>query len=319
MEKINILFFGTPEYSVKTLETLFNKENINVVATITKEDKKQGRGQTVLPSPVKIFCNKFDIPCFQPKSLKKELDAFFNFLKNLPPIDISIVIAYGQILPKEILDFPKYGSVNLHASILPYLRGAAPIQRAIMQGDTQTGVSLMKMDEGLDTGDVFKKEYINIDNETTFSKLHDNLSSLSAKLIFENIDSIVSGTLIAVPQENTYTSYAKKIEKEEAKINWDNSAQKILRLINAMDPVLGAYSFLDDKRIKFFSPKIVNDDFQNFINEQNGKIIKIEKDAIIIKCEDAFLKISELQLEGKKRLHVKDFLSGYKIDQDTIF
>lgn len=319
MGKTNILFWGTPDYSVETLETLFNKENINVVAVITKEDKKQGRGQKILSSPVKNFCNKFNIPCFQPKSLRKELSSFFNFLKNFPPIDLSVVIAYGQILPEEALNFPKYGSINLHASILPHLRGAAPIQRAIMEGSLTTGVSLMKMDAGLDTGNVFKKEFTNIDDTTTFLKLHNTLSSLSAKIIYENIDDIISGTLIAKPQEDKDITYAKKIEKEEAKINWDNPTKTIIRLINAMDPVLGAYSFWDDKRIKFFSPKMITESFLNFKKQPNGTVVMIDKESICIKCEDAILKIKEIQLEGKKRLLIKDFLTGHKIDLNTIF
>lgn len=313
--KINILFFGTPDYSVKTLESLYNLENVNVLGVITKEDKPQKRGQKVLPSPVKDFALKNNIPCFQPKSLRKELDSFFSFCKNLEEenkakIDLSVVIAYGQILPKEVLEYPSFGSFNLHASILPHLRGAAPIQRAIMNEDDETGVCLMKMDEGLDTGDVYVEEKVKIDDTTTFSSLYETLSSLSAKIICDNINNITANKLTSKKQPEAGQSYADKILKDEALINWDLSAHKILRLINAMDPIFGAYTFFEDKRLKLFSPKISLESINNFEASPNGKIVTFTKDHINFKCKDGLLEIYEVQLEGKKRMSAKEFLMG---------
>ena len=311
-EKINVLFFGTPDYSVKTLDSLFNKKNINIVGVITKEDKPQGRGQKLTPSPCKDYALKHNIPCFTPHSLRKELDSFYDFCKERSPIDISVVIAYGQILPKEVLEYPKHGSVNLHASILPHLRGAAPIQRAIIQGDTETGVCLMKMDEGLDTGDVFVEEKVKIDDATTFFSLYEELSSLSAKIICENIEKVINNEIFAKKQSSENESYANKILKDEAIINWSEDSHKILRLINAMDPIFGAYTIFNEKRLKLFCPKLEsfnNNDHKDF---NNGDIVKFEKDYISFKCHDALLNIYEVQLEGKKRMKASEFMQGVK-------
>ena len=315
IKKINVLFFGTPDYSVKTLDALFNKENINVVGVITKEDKPQGRGQKLTPSPCKDYALKRNIPCFTPHSLRKELDGFYNFCKELSPIDISVVIAYGQILPKEVLEYPKHGSVNLHASILPHLRGAAPIQRAIMQGDTETGVCLMKMDEGLDTGDVFVEEKVKIDDTTTFFSLYEELSTLSAKIICENIEKVKNNEIIAKKQSDENVSYANKILKEEAIINWDEDSHKILRLINAMDPIFGAYTIFNEKRLKLFYPRLENFNINNHENFKNGEIVKFEKDYISFKCHDGLLNIYEVQLEGKKRMKASEFMQGVKVKE----
>ncbi len=317
-DKINIIFFGTPEYSLVTLKALFKKEDVRVCGVVTKIDKENGRGQKIVPSPVKAFCVENNIPCFQPKSLKKQLNEFFDFCKNLGKIDFNVVIAYGQILPKDVLDFPEHGSINLHASLLPHLRGAAPIQRAILNGDIKTGVSLMKMDEGLDTGDVYLMEETKISDTTTFSKLHDELASLSAKIIVENINKIINNELTAKKQENTGATYADKIQKQEAHIDWNKPTKEILRLINAMDPVLGAYSVIDEKRIKLFCPEV----FEK-ANEYNskipGEILRVEKNNVVIKTKDGALKINEVQLEGKKRLKIQDFLTGYKLKEGKIF
>ena len=317
-DKINIIFFGTPDYSLVTLKALFEKEDVCVCGVVTKQDKESGRGQKIVPSPVKAFCIENNIPCFQPKSLKKETQDFFDFCKNFPKIDFNIVIAYGQILPKEVLDFPKFGSINLHASLLPTLRGAAPIQRAIMLGLEETGVSLMKMDEGLDTGDVYLMEETKISDTTTFLTLHDELATLSAKIIVENIEKIKEQKLIATKQENTGATYADKIRKEEAHIDWNKPTKEILRLINAMDPVLGAFSMIDQKRIKLFCPEIVNEDKKDSLKTP-GEILKVEKNGIVIKTKDSALKINEVQLEGKKRLKIQDFLTGYKLKEGKIF
>ena len=311
-EKINVLFFGTPDYSVKTLDALFNKENITIVGVITKEDKPQGRGQKLMPSPCKDYALKHNIPCFTPHSLRKELAGFYDFCKELSPIDVSVVIAYGQILPKEVLEYPKHGSVNLHASILPHLRGAAPIQRAIMQGDIETGVCLMKMDEGLDTGDVFVEEKVKIDDTTTFFSLYENLSTLSAKIICKNIEKVINSEIIAKKQSSENVSYANKILKEEAIINWDEDSHKILRLINAMDPIFGAYTIFNEKRLKLFCPKLENFDSNKYENLKNGEIVKFEKDYISFKCHDSLLNIFEVQLEGKKRMKASEFMQGVK-------
>lgn len=316
-DKINIIFFGTPEYSLVTLKALFEKEDVKVCGVVTKIDAESGRGQKIVPSPVKAFCVENNIPCFQPKSLKKQNEEFFSFCKDFPKIDFNIVIAYGQILPKNVLDFPKFGSINLHASLLPALRGAAPIQRAIMQGFEKTGVSLMKMDEGLDTGDVYLMEETKISDTTTFSKLHDELASLSAKIIVENINKIKNNELVAIKQEDTGATYADKIQKQEAHIDWNKPTKEILRLINAMDPVLGAFSIIDGKRIKLFCPEIINED-KEYSLKTPGEILKVEKSGVVIKTKDSALKINEVQLEGKKRLKILDFLAGYKLTEGQI-
>ncbi|MGI6681397.1 MAG: methionyl-tRNA formyltransferase [Bdellovibrionota bacterium] len=323
--KINILFFGTPDYSLETLEALFNKDNVNVAGVITKEDKPKGRGGKISPTSIKIFAMEKNIPYFTPHILRNEQEAFFNFCKTLPKIDLSVVIAYGQILPKEILEFPEHGSVNLHASLLPHLRGAAPIQRAIMNGDTKTGVCLMKMDEGLDTGDVYLSQTVKIDDTTTFGNLYKMLSSLSAKIICDNIEKIINGKLKAKKQSLKNVSYARKILKEEALINWEDSSHKILRLINAMDPLLGAYTIFNNKRLKLFTPKIapkiapktkkrelkVSSDIKNG-DIRNGDIVGFRKDYIQFKCKDNLLNIYEVQLEGKRRMKAAEFISGLK-------
>ncbi|MCL4123374.1 UNVERIFIED_CONTAM: hypothetical protein GTU68_025287 [Idotea baltica] len=314
LKKINIAFFGTPEYSLPTLKALYNSDQFNIAAVITQKDKKLGRGQKVRLSAIKKYAKDNNIRIIQPSSIKKNTESFLNTLEGSGEIDLAIVIAYGQILPKEVLNFPKIDCINLHASLLPRWRGAAPIQRAIMAGDSKTGVCIMKMEEGLDTGPVYCKEEIKIEDNDNFETLHNKLSSLSAEILLEKLPDIISAKITATEQDKSGITYAKKITKEDEKINWNNKAVDIQQQISALSPFPGAYALLNNKRIKLFKSEIIDTSSKKEPGE-----LTINKDSLYIYCNPGLLKINELQLESKKKMKTSDFLKGNPIIENSTF
>ncbi len=312
-----IVFFGTPDFSVFTLEALLTSPHVEVKAVITQPDRPAGRGGKLKASPVKECASKAKIPVLQPTSVRKELESFTSELSQHGPFTLGVVVAFGQILPIEILELPQYGSVNIHASLLPRWRGAAPIQRAIMEGDTQTGICLMKMDEGLDTGPVYVEQSTPITEHDTAGSLHDRLGKMGADLLCENIKALSNGDRVATPQPEDGITYAKKISKSEAVIDWSRSAQEISFHIRGLSPFPGAFTSLQGKRLKVLQATPVAS-FRDKETGRPGSIYYQDGERLEISCGQGILSLGELQLEGKKKLPTRELLKGVSIPADTI-
>ena len=297
-----IVFMGTPEFSVPTLESLVNS-NHKILAVYSQPASKANRGQKIIPSSVEIFAKKHSLNLRTPVSL--DSDEEYNFFKKLKP-DIVIVIAYGKIIPKKFLDLSTNGFINIHASLLPKWRGAAPIQRSIMNLDNQTGLSIMKIVEELDAGPVMHQDKIKINENVDTLTLSKVLSSLGAKSIIDAIGKIEKGQAKFQEQNHRQATYAKKISKTEGQINWNESAKKILAKINGLNPNPGAWFEYKKERYKVWKAKIVNE------NSDAGKTID---DKLTIACNEKSIKILEIQKEGKSRQLTDQFLLGNKIKQ----
>jgi methionyl-tRNA formyltransferase len=312
---IKVIFFGTPNFSVPTLDALYAMPDIQVAAVITQPDKPVGRGGIITPPPIKSRALSHGTPVFQPTSIRKEFASLKERLEMLGPFDIGVVIAFGQILPEEVLNFPKSGCVNIHASILPRWRGAAPIQRSIEAGDPETGVCLMRMDIGLDTGAVFSEQRVPITDSDTSSSMHDALAQLGAQLLTRDIREIANGNLQAIPQAEEGVTYAKKITSEEARINWSMNSQEIWRKIKAFYPSPGCFTSLNGKRLKILSAHPVP--FNSSIEVAPGAIIQALPDTLTVKCGTGALRLTELQLEGKKKMSAAEFTRGNMVTTGT--
>lgn len=304
---LRIIFAGTPEFSVPTLEALIASE-YEVVAVYTQPDRPRGRGKKVQFTPIKEVAVKHDIPVFQPLSLRNaEAQAELAALNA----DLMIVVAYGLILPEAVLNAPKYGCLNIHASLLPRWRGAAPIHRAIEAGDSETGVAIMQMDKGLDTGDVWSEAKIAISQHMTTGALHDQLQQMGAELLLETIPAVVKAERQPTPQPEVGITYAEKISKEEARICWDENAETIMRKIHAFNPFPGAHSTLDGEIIKFFR---VLETTQKSTAEKGT--IRVEGEKIYVTAGDGYeLEVLELQAAGKRKMESSLFIKGNEIDQ----
>lgn len=304
---LRIIFAGTPEFSVPTLEALIHSE-YEVVAVYTQPDRPRGRGKKVQFTPIKEVAVKHDIPVYQPLSLRNsEAQAELEALNA----DLMIVVAYGLILPEAILQAPKYGCLNIHASLLPRWRGAAPIHRAIEAGDDKTGVAIMQMDKGLDTGDVWREASIAISPHMTTGELHDQLQQMGAELLLETIPQVIQAERQPVPQPVAGITYAEKISKEEAKINWSEDALTIMRKIHAFNPFPGAYTSVEGELLKIF--RVLETDHQS---QAEPGTIRVDGEKIFITTGDAYeLEVLELQAAGKRKMESALFIKGNEIDQ----
>jgi len=294
-----IVFMGTPEFSVQTLEVLF-KSNYKVECVYTQPPKKSFRGQKVKASPIEIIAKKFNLNIRNPIKLDNK---DYKYLKSIKPF-IVIVVAYGQIIPKNFLELSEMGFLNIHASLLPKWRGAAPIQRSIMNQDEETGISFMKIEEGLDEGPYLKQIKIKIDNQTTSKVLSEKLSKIGAENILECLSLIENGEAKFIKQNASKATYAKKINKKESKINWKDSAKNILSKINGLNPSPGAWFEYGGLRYKVWKA---------VISDQSGKAGEIIDEKLTIACKEKSLRIIEIQKEGKNKMLTKDFLLGIKI------
>ena len=308
---MRIVFMGTPDFSVPALKAIVEAGH-QVTAVVTQPEKPKGRGKDVQMTPVKIQALEYGIPVYQP--VKVKTPEFVEVLKKEAP-DAIVVIAFGQLLSKEILDLPKYGCVNIHASLLPKYRGAAPIQWAVINGDAVTGVTTMRMDEGLDTGDMILKEEVKIRADETGGSLFDRLSEVGAKLCVRTMEAIDAGTATYTPQDNSQATHTAKIYKEMGSIDWKQGAKEIECLIRGLDPWPSAYTRLGDKMLKIWKAQVVSEES----GAEPGCIVKVEKDHILVQTGKGMLAISELQLEGKKLMPVEAFLNGYEIEEGTYF
>ena len=308
---MNIVFMGTPDFAVPCLQALIDNGE-NVQAVFTQPDKPKGRGYKMLPPPVKSLALTYNIPVYQPLSLKKGEDAenALNILKDLSP-DLIIVVAYGKILPKEILELPKYYCINVHASLLPRYRGAAPIQWCVLNGEKETGVTTMLMAEGLDTGDMLLKESVAIGDDETASELHDRLSAVGAELLIKTISAVNVGTITREKQEDSLSNYASMITKDMCPIDFSLPAQQIHNKIRGLSASPCAATMLNGKRLKIF--KSTMSDKKKY-DLAAGTVVN-EKDFTVV-CGDGYtVTFTEVQSEGGKRMKVSDFLRGNHIEK----
>ena len=301
MKDLKVIFMGTPEFCVPILKALI--ENCNVIAVVTQPDKKVGRHQEISYSPIKKVAIENNIKVFQPIKIKEEYEEI-----NLLNPDIIITCAYGQIIPEQILDKPKFGCINVHASLLPKLRGGAPIHKAIMYGYLKTGITIMYMDKGMDTGDMISKVEVDIDKNDTAETLHDKLMKESVPLLIETLPSIISGTNKREKQQEDKVTYAYNISRQEEHTDFNKSSLEVYNQIRSLNSWPGAYAILDDKNIKIWFCKITNNNF----NLKPGTIVNVDKDGIEVVTKDSSVLITELQLPGKKKVNIKDFINGIR-------
>ena len=308
---MKIVFMGTPVFSLACLEALIEAGH-EVAAVFTQPDKPKNRGKQIMMTPVKECALKHDIPVYQPMSLRKGEDAetSMQVLRDIAP-ECIVVVAYGQILPKEVLDLPKHGCINVHASLLPMYRGAAPIQRVIEDGLTVSGVTTMYMAEGLDTGDMILKEEVQIPEDMTGAQLHDALSACGAALIVKTLDALADGTAVRIPQEGD-TCYAKMISKEELKLDFTKPAKQVYDFIRAMSDAPCAYTMLEGKRMKVYMSRMVEN-----VHGEAGTVADAEH--FIVACGDGNgVQLTEIQPEGGKRMQVEAYLRGKKLEKGTL-
>jgi len=301
---------GTPDLAAEVLNKLINSEH-QILAVVTQPDKPKGRGKQVQCSPVKELALKHNIQVFQPNKAKEE--GFLDILADLKP-DVIVVAAFGQILPKAILDLAKYGCINVHASLLPKYRGAAPIQWSIINGEEKTGITIMHMDVGIDTGDMIMKAEVPIETKETSGSLQDKLALCGGDLLLKALEAIENGTATREKQNDADSNYVKVLNKAEGHIDFNQSAVKIERFIRGFNPWPSAYTLLDGKTLKIWSADVMVDES----NGMPGEIISVTKDSIIVKTGEGNIAIQELQLEGKKRMTVNAFLRGYSVVIGTI-
>lgn len=306
MKSLNIIFAGTPDFAAQHLQALLNSQH-HVIAVYTQPDKPAGRGKKLQSSPVKQLAEQHNIPVYQPKSLRKE-EAQAE-LKALNA-DVMVVVAYGLILPKAVLDTPRLGCLNVHGSILPRWRGAAPIQRAIWAGDGQTGVTIMQMDEGLDTGDMLHKVYYDMLPTETSTSLYNKLAELAPPALIDVLDHLENGKFTAEKQDDSQSNYAEKLSKEEAKLDWSLSAMQLERNIRAFNPWPIAYFSMEDKEGNAQTLKVYQAEVLPHQDKSAGTILRADKNGIQIATADGVLNLLQLQPAGKKPMSVQDLLNG---------
>ena len=322
---MRIVFMGTPDFSVPALNALVDAGH-EVAAVVTQPDRPKGRGKDVQMTPVKLQALEYGIPVYQPEKVKDP--AFVEILKELHP-EAIVVIAFGQILSKAILDIPPYGCVNIHASLLPKYRGAAPIQWAVIDGEKETGVTTMMMDVGLDTGDMLEKAVIPIEEKETGGSLHDKLSMAGGDLILSTLKKLEEGTLVRTPQTDEGTCYAKMLTKSLGDIDWNQGAVSIERLIRGLNPWPSAYTMWNGKTIKIWAADVIaGREAAEFLSESGvpaetgtapGTVVCSDKRGLVVCTGGGLLSIRELQMEGKKRMDTPAFLRGYPIPAGDVF
>ena len=318
---MKIVFMGTPDFAEESLRAIY-EAGYEILTVVTNPDRPQGRGMKMSISPVKKFAEEKGLPILQPEKVRKN-EEFITKIKDLKP-DVICVVAYGKILPKEILEIPKYGCINVHGSLLPKYRGAAPIQWAVLNGDKETGITTMYMDVGMDTGDMILKEKVTIGDDETTGELWDRLAKIGGELLVKTLKEIENGTAKRIKQDDDF-SLAPMLDKSIAKIDWKNKkAIEIKNLVRGLNPIMGAYSFLNDKKIKFWKVDILNNNDinieENKENLENGTVlISDAKQGLYIKAKEGIIKVLEIQGKKGKKMDIASFLRGNKIEKFEIF
>lgn len=303
---IKVVFMGTPEFARESLKGLY-EAGFNVVGCYTNPDKPSGRGMKLKASAVKEYALEKNIPVFQPKKLRKN-DEVLEQLKELNP-DVIAVVAYGKILPREILELPKYGCINVHGSLLPKYRGAAPMQWALINGEEKTGITTMFMDVGMDTGDMLLKEEVEIKDEYNLESIHDILMQIGSKLLVETIDKVVDGTIVRIPQPEEGTN-APMITREMTKIDFSKKPREIFNFVRGLSPFPGTYMELEDgRKFKVFDVDYIEDESIDSTVEP-GDILLMSKDSLYIRCKNGYIMVKQIQPENSKRMDIKAFMAG---------
>ena len=310
MKKFRVVFMGTPEFAVPCLAALH--EQCEVIAVITQPDKPRGRGQKMMPSPVKAWAVEHDLPVYQPEKIKTE--EFTVKLEEMKP-DLMVVVAFGQILSQRILDIPEYGCINVHASLLPRYRGAAPMQWCVINGEEKTGVTTMFMDAGLDTGDMLLKAEFPIGEDTTLEEVHDGLMGMGAKVLMDTLEQLSDGTLTRTPQPSE-SNYAPMLTKTTGQIDWSKTAQEVHNLVRGLNSWPGAYTSLDGAKYKIWRTRRTGEP----ATAQAGSIVKADKKAgLFVAAGDEVLEVLELQAPGKKKMRAADYLNGHGFADGACF
>ena len=326
---MRILFMGTPDFAEESLKSLYEAK-YEIIGVVTNVDKPKGRGMKMIAPPVKEYAIEKGLKVYQPETVKNNTE-FINEIKDLNP-DLIVVVAYGKILPKEILDIPKYGCINVHASLLPKYRGAAPIQWAILNGDKTTGVTTMYMDIGMDTGDMILKEEVQIGEDETTGELWDRLKVIGGKLLIETVKQIKNGTAPREKQGKDFTM-APMLSKEMSKIDWKNkTAKEIKNLVRGLNPIMGAYTFLNEKKIKFWKVQAISnvelikifpelEEYSYKIDDMDAGTVMfaIDKKGLFIKANEGIISVLEIQGENAKKMPIGDFLRGNEINIGDMF
>ena len=310
---MNIVFAGTPDFAVPSLIKLNEEEEINIKTVITQPDRRRGRGKKVQYTPVKKASLKRNLSVLQPKNINSS--ETIEKLNDMN-LDLIVVVAYGQILSKELLELPEKGCINLHASLLPEYRGSSPIQQAILDGKDKTGVTIMFMEEGLDTGDIISQKEVLMKNSYNAGDLHDKLAETGAKLLAETVLDMKENKIKATPQDNSKSSYTGQLSKKDGLIDWEKSSQNIYYFVKAMNPWPGSFTYLNGKLLKIFEVEVVD----NNSNQKPGEIVSADPNfGLLVQTGNGVIKINKLQLAGKKKMSSSDFLRGYALETGTQF
>ncbi len=302
---MRVIFMGTPEFAVPSLEALLQKHE--VVLVVTQPDKPKGRGKKMMPTPIKACAMAHGIPVLQPEKVK-EAQVIEELRKYQP--DLIAVTAFGQILTEPILELPKYGCINVHGSLLPKYRGAAPMQWAIINGETVTGITTMYMAKGLDSGDMLLKKEVTILPQDTFAQVHDKMAEVGAQLLLDTLDALEAGTLKRIPQDHDAATYAPMITRETGHIDWNHSGQDIQNLIRGLNPAPAAYTVYEGETLKIFSAERLEMPTEG---DDCGMIVSVTKKGFAVACKDCCLLITELQAKGGKRMTADAYLRGHEI------
>jgi methionyl-tRNA formyltransferase len=306
-----LIFMGTPEFALPPLKALIDSD-YEILAVVTQPDRPKGRGRRLAAPPIKELALTHNIEVLQPEKASDK--SFCAQIQNMEP-DLIIVVAFGQILKREFLRIPKWGAINIHASLLPKYRGAAPIQRAILNNEPRTGLTVMHMDEGMDTGPILYQTEVLILKDETAGQLHDRLALLAGEVIVMSLADMAGNPVTEIPQDDSLATYAPKIQKTDTLVDWASPASEISCLIRALDPSPGAHTFLDGKKVKLFASTVVEEEGTNDVP---GRILRCKKDKIHVESGQGIVGIGEIQYPGKKRLPVFDFLRGFSLSEGTI-
>ncbi|WP_457569038.1 methionyl-tRNA formyltransferase [Desulfurobacterium sp.] len=305
MEKFNVVFMGTPDFAVPSLEKLIENDAFDVSLVVTQPDKPAGRGRKLKPPPVKLVAEKYGIPVVQPEKVKGN-EKLFEKLRNIAP-DFIVVAAYGKILPKELLEIPKIAPVNVHASLLPKYRGASPIQSVLLNGEEKTGVTIMRITEKLDSGDIYIQEETPISVDDTAQTLHDRLAVMGGDLLVKALPLIASGKLKPVPQSDSEATYCAQIKKEDGKIDWRDTAENIFNKVRAFTPWPSAFTHFNGKLLKITKALPVEG------QGKPGVVVDIDREGFYVGTGEGLLKVLRVKPEGKKEMSAGDFVRGYRL------
>ena len=310
-QPLRIIFMGTPDFAVPTLESLIQGPD-EIIAVVTQPDRPKGRSKKLVPPPVKLVAQKYDIDLYQPKGIRSQ--DFITTLKSYDP-DLIVVAAYGKILPETIIELPRNGCINVHGSLLPRHRGAAPIQWAIIKGDPEVGVTIMQMDKGMDTGQILMKASITPDPEETTGTLFPKIARLGSHTLMDTLDMLAQGGLAMIDQDDKEATSAPMLRKEDGLIDWTRSAQEINCLIRGLDPWPTAFSFLDRRKFQLFRPEVVHQSS----TRKPGTLLRADREGLLISAGNNCILIKEVKMEGKRRMAVTDFLNGWPLAPGSLF